>query len=288
MKSMRKSAGAVLTFIALTFNVGASFAQADAKRGEYLSNAAGCVGCHTEKKPGAAGFAGGRALATPFGTFFGPNITPHAETGIGRWTEEDLRRAIRLGERPDGAHYYPAFPYTSFTGMTDADIRDLWAYLRSIPAVDRANTPHDLRFPFNLRFTLAGWKWLFFAPGSALAVAVPSTPAARGAYLANALGHCGECHTPRNFLGAMKKERLFAGGEVDGKQAPNLTPTRLKKWNDAELKDVLATGMTPEGDMVSATMNEVVTNTLSKLSAEDLSALVAYLRSLPPQPELNK
>lgn len=256
----------------------------DVRRGEYVARAAGCVGCHTEAKPGATPFAGGRALATPFGTFFGPNITPHPDAGIGKWSEEDLKRAVRLGERPDGAHYYPAFPYTSFTGMSDGDIRDLWAYLRSLPPSERRNTPHDLSFPFNLRFTVAAWKWLFFTPGASVAGSTAG-PVARGAYIANSLAHCGECHTPRNFLGAMKRDQLLAGGEVDGKVAPNLTPTRLKKWGDAELKDVLATGQTPDGDMVSTTMNEVVTNTLSKLTPEDLSALVAYLRSVPPQPE---
>lgn len=256
----------------------------DARRGEYVARAAGCVGCHTDAKPGATPFAGGRALATPFGTFFGPNITPHPDAGIGKWSEEDLKRAVRLGERPDGAHYYPAFPYTSFTGMSDGDIRDLWAYLKSLPPSDRRNTPHELSFPFNLRFTVVAWKWLFFTPGAPAATSTAG-PVARGAYIANSLAHCGECHTPRNFLGGMKREQLLAGGEVDGKVAPNLTPTRLKKWGDAELKDVLATGQTPDGDMVSTTMNEVVTNTLSKLTPEDLSALVAYLRSVPAQPE---
>src|SRR6186997_106920 len=146
-------------------------AQGDAKRGEYLAKAGGCVGCHTvEAKEGSKDkpvpFAGGRALKTPFGTFYGPNITPHAEAGIGKWSEADFIRAMREGRRPDGAHYFPAFPYPSFTGITDADLRDLWAYLRSLPPGKRASQPHELRFPFGWRALVAGWKWLYFTPGT--------------------------------------------------------------------------------------------------------------------------
>jgi mono/diheme cytochrome c family protein len=268
--------------------VPAALAQGDVKRGQYLAKAAGCVGCHTDTTQGAQPYAGGRALKTPFGTFFGPNITPHPEAGLGKWTEKDFQRALRLGERPDGAHYFPSFPYASFTGMTDADIRDLWAFMRSLPPSDRRNREHDLRFPFNVRSAVAAWKSLYFTPGPLAPNPKLNAAQNRGAYLVNALGHCGECHTPRGQLGGLSKDRLFAGGEVDGKKAPNLTSTRLKKWNDSELKDVLATGNTPDGDMLSATMQEVVTNTLSQLTAEDLSAIVAYLRWLPPQPEDNK
>jgi mono/diheme cytochrome c family protein len=263
-----------------------AFAQVDAKRGEYLSKAGGCVGCHTETRKDAAPYAGGRALKTPFGTFFGPNITPHRESGIGRWSEADFIGALREGRRPDGAHYFPAFPYPSFTKITDADLRDLWAYLRSLPPHAQPSRPHELGLLYRSRFLVGFWKWLFFTPGAF--VPDPQRPPVlnRGAYLVQALGHCGECHTPRNFLGGPKKGRFLAGAKLpESGSAPNLTPTRLKNWSDAELRDVLVSGLLPDGDVLGDTMAEVVRNTTSQLSAQDLDALIAYLRSLPPLPD---
>jgi mono/diheme cytochrome c family protein len=277
----------VIGLLLTVTTAGSLFAQGDAKRGQYLAVAGGCVTCHTsEKGKDAVPFAGGRALKTPFGTFHGPNITPHREAGIGRWSEADFIRAMRMGIRPDGAHYYPAFPYTSYTRMSDADLRDLWAFLQTLAPSNRANRPHELRFPYSLRFLVAFWKWLFFTPGPFKPD--PSQPAAvnRGAYLAQALGHCSECHTPRNFLGAPIKGRYLAGGKgPDGKRVPNLTPTRLKKWSDTELRDFLLTGLTPDGDVTAEAMGEVIQNITSKLTSDDLSALIAYLRSLPPLPD---
>ena len=262
---------------------GGAFAQGDAKRGAYLAKAAGCVGCHTEAKKDATPYAGGRALKTPFGTFYGPNITPHPSAGLGRWSEADFVRALRLGERPDGAHYFPAFPYPSFTRITDADLRDLWAYLRMLPPSARPNQAHDLGFPFGWRFLVAGWKWLFFSPGVFSADPTRTPHLARGAYLVEALGHCGECHTPRNFLGGPNRGRFLAGAAKgpDGKRVPNLTPVKLKKWNDAELKDFLQSGLTPDGDVAGETMGEVIRNTTGELTPEDLAAVIAYLRSVP-------
>jgi len=273
---------------ALLVTASAAFAATagDAKRGEYLAAAGGCVACHTASGKEAARFAGGHALKTPFGTFYGPNITPHPQAGIGRWGEADFVRAMRNGVRPDGAHYFPAFPYPSYTRIVDADLRDLWAYLRSLPPNARQNQEHDLRFPFGFRFLLWGWKLLFFTPGPTAADARTDTPVTRGAYLVNALSHCGECHTPRNILGGPKRDRFLAGGKgPDGKGVPNLTPTRLKKWGDGELKDFLTTGLTADGDVTAESMGEVVTNTLSRVTAEDLAAIIAYLRSLPPLPD---
>lgn len=261
-------------------------AQGDPKKGQYLAKAAGCVGCHTELKHGAAPFAGGRMLQTPFGKFYGPNITPHPAAGLGKWSETDFQRAIRLGERPDGAHYFPAFPYPSFSGMSDADIRDLWAYLRTLPPSERASQSHELRFPFGWRWLVIPWKWLFFAPGPLVPNPQASALVNRGAYLAGPLGHCGECHTPRNFLGGTMKGRAFAGGEIVEGRTSNLTPTRLKRWNDAQLKEFLRTGATPEGDVPGESMEEVIRNTTSQLTADDLAALVAYLRSLAALPEI--
>jgi mono/diheme cytochrome c family protein len=274
--------------IALAAGAGAAAGQGtpDPKRGEYLAAAAGCVGCHTEAKEGAVPYAGGRALKTPFGTFYGPNITPHPQAGIGRWTEADFVRALREGRRPDGAHYFPAFPYPSYTKIADADLRDLFAYLRTLPPSDRASQAHDLGFPFGWRALVAAWKWLHFTPG-ALAPD-PKAPAAvnRGAYLVQALGHCGECHTPRNALGGPKADRSLAGGKgPEGKGVPNLTPTRLKKWSDGDLRDFFVIGLTPEGDAPAEAMAEVINNTTSRLTPEDLAAMIAYLRSVPALPE---
>ena len=268
---------------------GCAFAQGDAKRGEYLAKAAGCLGCHTEAKDKAVAYAGGRALKTPFGTFYGPNITPHPQAGIGKWSEGDFVRAMREGRRPDGAHYFPAFPYPSFTKIVDGDLRDLWAYLRSLAPSSRPSEPHDLGLFFRWRFLAGIWKWLFFTPGPFVADAGKSSVLNRGAYLVEALGHCGECHTPRNFLGAPKKSRFLAGAKMaEGAGAPNLTPERLKKQGDAELKDFLRTAMTPDGDVAAESMAEVVRNTTGQLTPQDLDALVAYLRSLPPLPEERK
>ena len=270
--------------LGLLFCVGA-LAQGDAQRGLYLSKAAGCVGCHTQqtKEPkDAVPYAGGRALKTPFGTFYGPNITPHPAAGIGKWSEADFIRAMREGKRPDGANYFPAFPYASFTGMTDADLRDLWAYLRALPPSGRASQEHELGFLYRWRIGVSFWKWLYFEPG-ALTVD-QKTPVGRGAYVVNALGHCGECHTPRTSLGGMKRDRWLGGAAEgpEGKGVPNITPTRMKKWGDGELRDFLQTGMTSDGDVTNETMMEVVTNTTSQLTPADLAALIAYLRSIPP------
>ena len=284
---MRRLLGPALAGL-LLFNVSTAIGQGDAKRGLYLSKAAGCLGCHTEEKDNAQPYAGGRALKTPFGTFYGPNITPHVEAGIGRWSEQDFIRAMREGRRPDGAHYFPSFPYPSFTQISDPDLGDLWAYLRSLPQSDRKSTPHDLRFPFGWRWLMWGWKLLFFKPGPFAGDPARSAVVNRGAYLTNALGHCGECHTPRNFLGGPNRNRHLAGAEVEGADAPNLTPARLKGKTDAEVKDFLQTAMTPDGDVAAESMAEVVRNTTSQLTAEDLDALIVYLRSLPPLPDAPK
>jgi len=281
---MKSPAAAGLFILALAFGAAAQ----DAKRGEYVSKAAGCIGCHTEEKKGAVPYAGGRALKTPFGTFYGPNITPHKDAGIGAWSEADFVRALREGRRPDGANFFPAFPYTSFTRMSDGDLRDLWAYLRTLPANATPSRPHELGFFYRWRFLVTIWKWFFFTPGPLVADAAKSAVLNRGAYLVQALGHCGECHTPRNFLGAMKTSRFLGGAKLGETAVPNITPTRLQKTSDAELKEVLKTAMTSDGDVLAESMSEVVRNTTSQLTAQDLDAVLAYLRSLPPLPDESK
>lgn len=278
---LRSPAAAGLLILVFAFSAAAQ----DAKRGEYVSKAAGCLGCHTEEKKDATPYAGGRALRTPFGTFYGPNITPHKEAGIGAWTEADFVRAMREGRRQDGANLFPAFPYPSFTKMSDADLKDLWAYLRSLPANATPSRPHELGFFFRWRFLITVWKWFFFTPGPFIADAAMSAVLNRGAYLVQALGHCGECHTPRNFLGGAKQSRFLGGAKLGETTVPNITPTRLKKVDDAELKDVLRTAMTSDGDVLAESMSEVVRNTTSQLTEQDLGAMIAYLRSLPPLPD---
>ncbi len=282
---VRELQAGALVLLLLCMAASAS-AQGDARRGEYLAKAGGCVGCHTEEKKDAVAFAGGRELKTPFGTFYGPNITPHPQAGIGRWTEADFIRAMRMGERPDSKNYFPAFPYPSFTKISDPDLRDLWAYLRSLPPSARANREHDLRFPFGWRFLVTFWKWFFFSPGALMKVEGLSNIANRGAYLVQALGHCGECHTPRNFLGGPKTGRFLAGGDgPDGKKIPNLTPARLKKQSDRDIMDFLTTGLTADGDVPAEAMGEVIRNTTSQLTRDDLGAVITYLRALPPTPD---
>ena len=258
----------------------------EASQGAYLANAAGCEDCHTDRGHGGQPYAGGRALATPFGTFYSPNITPDPETGIGRWSDEQFLRALRDGVRPDGANYFPVFPYPSFTKIADADARAIKAYLFSLPAVRQANRAHDISFPISWRFLQNGWKLLFFSPGPFRPAPERSETYNRGAYLVTALAHCGECHTPRNWFGAMEPDRFLAGNPdgPDGKTVPNITPdpeTGIGNWSEEDITTLLKTGQTPEFDFVGGAMGEVVRNT-SRLDDSDRRAIAVYLKSLPP------
>jgi mono/diheme cytochrome c family protein len=258
----------------------------EASQGAYLANAAGCEDCHTDRGHGGQPYAGGRALATPFGTFYSPNITPDPENGIGRWSDEQFLRALRDGVRPDGANYFPVFPYPSFTKIADADARAIKAYLFSLPAVRQANRAHDISFPISWRFLQNGWKLLFFSPGPFRPAPERSETYNRGAYLVTALAHCGECHTPRNWFGAMEPDRFLAGNPdgPDGKSVPNITPdpeTGIGNWSEEDITTLLKTGQTPEFDFVGGAMGEVVRNT-SRLDDSDRRAIAVYLKSLPP------
>ncbi len=280
---------AVRAFVLILAACATSAPAQDARRGEYLARLGGCIACHTEESKGASPFAGGRPLKTPFGTFYGPNITPDPRSGIGRWTEADFVRAMRFGLRPDGSHYFPAFPYPSFTNIGDRDLSDLWSYLRTLPANQRPNQSHQLRFPFGTRALVAAWNLLYFKPGPFRADPKTSAQVNLGTYIVQSLGHCSECHTPRNSLGGPNMSRFLGGGKLpDGKDTPNITPTRLKNWSDAEIKELFSSGMTPDGDMVSSSMAEVVEDTTSRMSPKDLDAVVAYLRTLPAVPDEKK
>lgn len=260
--------------------------EASIARGEYVFRSAGCISCHTDSKNDGPLLGGGRKLETPFGTFYGPNITPHPERGIGAWSEEDFVQALRHGVSPDGRHYFPVFPYTSYTRMTDDDLSDLRAYIFSLPPVDHPSIPHDAKFPFGWRFLVGAWKWLNFEPGSYLPEPAQSAQWNRGAYLVRALAHCGECHSPRNAMGAVVESEFLAGTEdgPEGETTPNLTPhaTGLAEWDEGDIIFMLQTGITPEGDVVGSLMSEVVEENTSKLSNEDVAAIAAYLKSLAP------
>jgi mono/diheme cytochrome c family protein len=257
------------------------------ERGRYVATAGGCVGCHTDVKGGGPEFAGGRALKTPFGIFYGPNITPDPETGIGRWSDADFLRALREGVRPDGARYYPVFPYTSFTGISDQDALALKAYLFSLPPVRRESRPHEIRFPFSLRVVMRAWQWLFFTPARFMAPADYDEAEARGAYLVEALSHCGECHTLRDRFGVKIADKTLSGtvDGPDGEKVPNITPdpaTGIGEWSNEDVLRVLANGLLPDFDAVGGAMGEVVRSTTSRLTNADRAAIAAYLRRVPP------
>jgi mono/diheme cytochrome c family protein len=256
---------------------------ADVENGKAMFLIGGCSACHaTPHQDDRTRLSGGLALKSPFGTFYPPNISPDPDHGIGRWTEADFVTAMTKGVSPNGQHLYPAFPYTSYQYMRPDDLRDLFAYLKTLPALQAASKPHDLPFPFNIRRTLGIWKLLFldgkpFKPDSS-----KSAMWNRGAYLVNGPGHCAECHSPRNFLGAIIPGQRFAGGpDPSGKGFdPNITQKELTLTHE-QLVTLLTSGETPDGDTVGGEMGKIVANT-GKLSATDRSAIATYILSLPP------
>lgn len=266
--------------------VAAARAEPVADRGELVYRLAGCENCHTDREHKGARLAGGRKLATPLGTFYTPNITPDPVTGLGRWSEDDFRRALREGVGPDGRNYYPSFPYTSYTRMSDADIHALWGYLRAQPAVHQANKSHELPWYLNFRPLLAVWKWLYFTPGAYQPVAGKSAEWNRGAYLVQGAGHCAECHTPRNRLGGFERGLELAGtlAGPDGLVVPNITPDRqygIGTWRKADLAQYLGTGNRPDGDCAGSLMAELIDNGLRYLPKMDLDAIAEYVGGLP-------
>ncbi len=285
---VRQAARAVALGCALAALAGAAGARAaeapSAARGAYIFAAAGCAECHTEK--GGKLLAGGRALKTPFGTYYSPNITPDPATGIGKWSEVDFKRALREGIGPDGTHFFPVFPYPSFTFMTDDDIADLFAHIKSLPPVVQPDRRHDIRFPFRFRFLMLVWNRLYLKRGPLAPDPARSPAWNRGAYLVRALGHCGECHTPRNWLGALDWNKPLSGTPAgpDGEAVPNLTPdkdTGIGSWSAKDIAYLLETGQKPDGDFVGHGMNAVVEQSTSKLTPEDRAAIAAYLKALP-------
>lgn len=253
-------------------------------QGEYLVRAAGCVSCHTDHDNNGAYLAGGRVLATPFGKFYVPNITSDKQHGVGAWSDEDFINALQQGVSPSGDHYYPAFPYTSYTRLTTADIRAIAAYLRSVQAVARVKREHELPW-YIFRWMIGFWKWLYFEPGEFKPAADKSASHNRGAYLV-AIGHCTECHTPRNDIGVLDDSRFLGGVKEgpEGEAIPNITPDRqtgIGKWREGELAYFLESGELPDGDYTGSLMAEVVDDGTRYLNKSDRQAMARYLLAIP-------
>jgi mono/diheme cytochrome c family protein len=256
----------------------------DLANGKTTFNAGGCSSCHAVPgQPDRTRLGGGLALPSPFGTFYVPNISSDPVDGIGRWTEIQFVDAVMRGISPSGFHYFPAFPYDSYAHAKRDDIRDLFAYLKTLPPVSGKVRDHDVPFPFNIRRNIGIWKWLFMDDRPFKPDAARSAQWNRGAYLVNSLGHCAECHSPRNFLGGIIASQRFAGGpEPDGKGwVPNITQKGISDWSEKDIAYFLESGQTPDGDSVGGSMASVIRN-LSQLSAGDRDAIAEYLKSLPP------
>jgi mono/diheme cytochrome c family protein len=256
----------------------------DPANGLTVFNAAGCASCHAVPgQPDRTKLGGGLAIPSPFGTFYAPNISPDPVDGIGRWSEADFVSAVTNGTSPARTHYFPAFPYTSYRHAKIEDIRDLFAWLKTLPPVPGKVRDHEVAFPFNIRRNLGIWKLLFmdgkrFTPDDA-----QSAQWNRGAYLVNALGHCAECHSPRNVLGGIIARQRFAGGpnpEGEG-WVPNITQKGLGDWSEKDIAYFLETGQMPDGDTAGGPMARVIRNT-SQLGSGDRAAIAGYLKSLPP------
>jgi mono/diheme cytochrome c family protein len=256
----------------------------DPGNGLTTFNAGGCSSCHAVPgQPDRLKLGGGLAIPSPFGTFYAPNISPDPADGIGRWTEAEFVTAVIQGVSPSGYHYFPAFPYTSYQHAKIEDVRDLFAYLKMLGPVSGKVRDHDVPFPFNIRRNVGIWKWLFMDGKPFVPDAARTAQWNRGAYLVNSLGHCAECHSPRNFLGGIVASQRFAGGpnpEGEG-WVPNITQKGLGEWNEKDIAYFLETGQTPDGDTIGGSMGRVIRNT-SQLSAGDRAAIAEYLKSLPP------
>jgi mono/diheme cytochrome c family protein len=252
-------------------------------RGEYLARAGDCVACHTE--PNGRAFAGGRAMVTPFGSLFVPNITPDDETGIGLWTADEFYRMLHTGVSRDGALLYPAMPFASYTKVTRSDSDAMFSYLQSVTPVKQKNHPHELKFPFNDRDLLIGWRTLYFREGEFVADPKQSEQWNRGAYLVQGLGHCAMCHTAINALGGSSESKAFEGGMIPNQNwyAPSLTSNResgLGDWPVQEIADLLQVGASRRATTYGP-MAEVVYNSLQYVTDDDATAMAVYLKALP-------
>jgi len=256
------------------------------ERGRLLFNAADCAACHAS--PGQADrlrLGGGLALASPFGTLRAPNISQDPKDGIGRWRTADLANALLSGVSPRGTHYYPVFPYTSYSHMRLEDVRDLMAYLRTLPRVSGRPPPHQLPFPFNIRRFAGVWKLFFFHPGRMSRNPSQTVEWNRGRYLVEGVAHCAECHSSRNIFGAIRESTRYAGGQdPEGVGfVPDITPLGLGNWSERQWLDFLSRGITPDLRIVGSSMAAVLADTAT-LPESDRRAMVSYLRTLPDRP----
>jgi mono/diheme cytochrome c family protein len=258
-------------------------------RGAYLARAGDCVSCHTA--PGGQPYAGGYRLDTPFGYLLAPNITPDAATGIGRWSADDFWRALHQGVNKRGQDMYPVMPFDFYTRVTREDSDAIYAYLRSVPAVSNPVIVNHLRFPFNQRWSMAVWRELYFSEGSYNGDPAQSPAWNRGAYLVEGLGHCSACHSPRNALGGIEKDKAFSGATVDGWFALNLTSelhTGLGNWTVEQVATYLKTGAVAGKTAALGPMALVVKNSTSQMSDADLTAMATYLKDIPPNSTLRQ
>jgi mono/diheme cytochrome c family protein len=282
---MLRSALLVLAVASLAASIGSAQAQSNSDivhRGEYLARAGDCIACHTS--PEGKLFAGSRAMPTPFGTLYSTNITPDPQTGIGKWTADQFYQMMHTGRSPDQGLLYPAMPFASYTKVTREDSDAIYAYLKTVPPVRQQNRPNDLRFPYNNRALILGWRTLFFTEGEYKYNSEQSAEWNRGAYLVQGLGHCGMCHTPINALGGSSESQAFQGGLIPMQNwyAPSLTNNKeagLGDWSIDEIVDLLRTGISARG-AVYGPMAEVVYNSLQYLTVEDTRAMAVYLKSI--------
>ena len=282
----RLGLAAAMVMLALAGRPAGAADSATLAKGELLFHIGGCANCHTVKDGPL--LAGGAPLVTEFGSFYPPNITPDRDTGIGGWSEADFIRAMREGRSPEGEPYYPAFPYTSYTHMTDEDLKALKAYLDTVPAVSQVSHPHELSFPYSQRWGIRLWQLVFFKPETFQPDPGQSEAWNRGAYLVNGPGHCQECHTPRNAAGARQEDKAFTGAQLGKEKVPNITSAAkggIGDWSEGDLVTFFKLGMMPDGDFAGSDMAKVINEGTSKLPDSDVSAIVTYLKSIPPAPQ---
>lgn len=266
----------LILFIAVTASLSAAGEEpakaALAEKGHYIFQLTNCYACHTDIENDGAALAGGRALETGFGTFYTPNITPDRETGIGNWSDEQFIQALKKGLAPDGRHYYPSFPYLSYRNMTREDMLALKAYLFTLPAVKQENRAHELKW-YMSQLSLSVWKLM-----NEFLTDPVTGEKSRGSYLVNTLGHCNECHTPRNILGMLQMQNRLQGNET--LSSPEILPTKsgIGEWSNEQLNDLFKYGELPDGDYVSDHMGEVVDFSTSKWRDEDMQAVIQYLQ----------
>ncbi|MCA0940918.1 cytochrome c [Salipiger pacificus] len=259
----------------------------DPARGQTVFTAAGCASCHhAPESEDKLVLAGGQRFPSDFGTFVAPNISSHPQQGIGAWSLHDFANALLRGVSPEGQHYYPAFPYTSYIRMEPQDVVDLWSFIRTLPASDTPSQPHEVGFPFSLRRGLGLWKQLYLDPAW-IVPGAEQDEMRRGRYLVEALAHCGECHTPRDAFGGLERDAWLAGAPApDGKgRIPALTPDKLG-WSAEDVAYYLETGFTPDYDSAGGHMVEVIAN-FAQLPPEDRAAVAAYVKALPDGGAMN-